>query len=268
MVLGSFLIGSSLDLTNMFPVLPGANGFNFDTLYTYLFVSNIFLGVFNLIPAFPMDGGRILRALLALGLNYVTATRIAVAVGQGLAFLLGLWGFLGGGFFLILIAISIYMGASQEVALVTTRHTLRNLIVDQAYSRQARVLAPHDTLQNAAALTLSSLQADFPVVEDGRLVGLLTQARLIDGLSTYGPNQPVNQVMLTDIVPANPHEEIFDVQQRMAEKQLSALPVADDQRLLGLITNRDINEIYRLVSDQPDLIAQIRPRPAVAPVGR
>src|SRR5690606_31179392 len=103
-----------------------------DAIFDYVFAANLFIAIFNLIPAFPMDGGRVLRALLASRMDYGRATAIAVNVGQTLAWIMGLWGFLGGGFFLILIAIFIYMGAGQEGQMVALRRALGNLKVRQA----------------------------------------------------------------------------------------------------------------------------------------
>jgi stage IV sporulation protein FB len=227
------------------------------SIFNYVFVSNLFLGIFNLIPAFPMDGGRVLRALLASRMNYARATSIAVSVGQTMAWLLGLWGFLGGGFFLILIAIFVYMGAGQEGRLVQIRNVLGGLKVEQAYSRQAQSISPKSTLKNAVEMTLSTFQADFPVCDGQTLVGLLTHSRLVEALNQYGPDMFVDQVMLKDIVPVSPEEGLFEVQQRLVKDNLDALPVVEQGDFLGLITNRDINELFRLVSNQPGLLPAV-----------
>jgi CBS domain-containing protein len=252
------VFGQEIGLARLSGTVGNLGGLNFDSLFNYMFTSNLLLGVFNLLPAFPMDGGRILRALLATQLDYARATAIAVSVGQSLAVLMGLWGVLGGGFFLILIAIFIFSGASQENQWVRLRQALRGLTVEQAYSRQPRALSPRSPLRDAAQLTLSTFQSDFPVCEGDRLVGLLTQSRLTDALNRYGPDVPVGQVMLTDATPVQPSEEIFTVQQRLAESRLTALPVAEAGRFLGLITKQDINEVYRLLSRRPDLLPAFR----------
>jgi predicted transcriptional regulator len=257
LVLG-LALGQGFDWISLAVLREGMGTLNLLSIANYVFISNLFLAIFNLIPAFPMDGGRVLRALLATSLDYVTATRIAAAVGQALALLFGLWGFLGGGFFIILLAIFVYMGASQESQVVQIRHTLGNLKVSQAYSHGARTLPPTATLQDAVALILSSFQADFPVCEEGRLIGMLTQARLLEQLNLRGPATPVGEVMVTDVTPASPGDEVFVVQQRMVESNLDALPVVEGGQFLGLITSRDISELYRLVSTQPDLVAAIK----------
>jgi Zn-dependent protease/CBS domain-containing protein len=253
-------LGQGVDLAGLSDILGGLDRFSFNTVFSYVFVSNLLLGVFNLLPAFPMDGGRVLRALLATQLDYVRATGIAVSVGQTLAVLMGLWGVLNGSFFLMLIAIFIFTGAGQENQMVRLRRVLRGLTVEQAYSRQPYVLSPQSTLGQAARLTFNTLQSDFPVVVENQYVGLLTQNRLQEALSRYGPDYPVGEVMLTDAASAGPDEEIFDVQQRLAESRLTALPVTEAGRLLGLITNRDISEAYHLLSSWPDLATALRAR--------
>lgn len=228
----------------------------FPAVFTYVFISNLFLGIFNLLPAFPMDGGRVLRALLATRLEYTQATAIATTVGRAMAWLFGLYGFLTGNFFIILIAFFIYMGAGQEEALVKTRAILRGLTVRQAFSRQAHALRPENTLQDAVTLTLSSFQASFPVCDGSQLVGLLTYPRLVEVLGSYPPLTPVAEVMLRDVPTASVNEELFDVQRRMQEEHLDALPVVDNGRFLGLITSSDIGEVYRLLSVEPTLLSR------------
>jgi Zn-dependent protease len=112
MFIAGLVVGIDGVLSNPFSIARLMGEISPNAIFAYVFASNLFLGIFNLIPAFPMDGGRVLRALLATRLNYASATRIAVVIGQSLAWLFGLWGFLNGGFFLILIAVFIYMGAS------------------------------------------------------------------------------------------------------------------------------------------------------------
>lgn len=253
MFVAGLAIGQDVSL-NFSTIIESMGQLTLTSIFNYVFFSNLFLGVFNLLPAFPMDGGRVLRALLATQMNYARATVIAAAVGQGLAWMLGLYGFLGGGIFMILIAVFIFLGAGQERQLVELRHVLAGLTVEQAYSRQAHILGPQTTLREAVDLTLSSFQADFPVCEEGRLIGLLPYTRLIEALNNHSPDIPVSEVMLTDITPVAPADEMFAVQQRLSQSQLDALPVADGDHFLGLITSRDIGELYRLASSQPELL--------------
>jgi Zn-dependent protease/CBS domain-containing protein len=225
-----------------------------EAIFYYVFVANLFLAIFNLLPAFPMDGGRVLRALLATRLPYPTATSIAVTIGQILAWVMGLWGFLGGGFFLIIIAIFIYLGASQEGQMVQVRSVLGDLIVRQAYSRQVQKLSPTSTLGDAVQFVLTTFQADFPVCDGERLVGLVTYKRLVEALNQHGPEMTVEQIMITDVTPVSPTDALAAVQQRMLEENADALPVVEGDRFLGLLTSRDVSEVFRLASIQPDLI--------------
>ncbi len=225
------------------------------SVFAYVFISNLFLGLFNLIPAFPMDGGRVFRSLLATRIDYARATRIAVTVGQGIAWLMALWGLLGGGLFIVAIAIFILIGASQEGQLVQLKSLFDGLRVEQAFSRGVKSLSPSSTLREAVDLTLSTFQSDFPVCVDDQLVGLLTQSRLIDSLNRLKPETLVGQVMEVDVSPVEPKDGLFQVQQRLAELRMDALPVVDQGIFLGLITSRDLNEAYRLLSKSPDLLA-------------
>jgi Zn-dependent protease/CBS domain-containing protein len=236
-------------------MISAVGGFSLLGLFGYIFTSNLFLGLFNLLPAFPMDGGRVLRAVMAMKLDYARATSIAVTVGQILAWLLGLWGFLQGNFFLIVIAIFIYMGAGHEGQTVQLRNALGGLSVDQAYSRDLEVLRPNSTLRDAVVLTLKTYQADFPVCDGENLVGILTHSRLVDALNRNGPDTPLEGVMIADFTPVTPEAALFDAQQHLLEERLDALPVVDGSgRFLGLITTRDINEAYRVVSTRSDIL--------------
>lgn len=243
----------NLSLDQLPSLLLNLDGISFTALFAYLFASNLLLGVFNLIPAFPMDGGRILRALLAMRMSYPRATVIAVGIGQLLAFLMGAVGFLQGDFLWVLIAIFIYTGAGQERQLVLARSVLGDLKVEQAYSRNARSISPDSTLREAVDLTLNSFQADFPVCDEVQLVGILTHARLVEALNKYGPEEIVSEVMISDTKPVSPNDDLLDVQQRLAQLNIDALPVTLGGSFLGLITNRDINEIYRLASIRSEL---------------
>jgi Zn-dependent protease/CBS domain-containing protein len=255
MILVNLVFGLGGSLTNPVALLFGFGGISVASIFNYLFIANLFLGIFNLLPAFPMDGGRILRALLATRLNYVKATDIAALIGKMMAILLGAWGVFGGGIFLILIAFFVFIEADQEGKMVKVRHMMRGLTVAQAYSAQARTLSPQATVGEAMELALNSLQSDFPVVDGGQVVGLLTRSKLIEALNQYGPAMPVRDVMLKDVEPVTPEEELYNVQQQMMESRLNALPVAGTGGYLGLITRRGIHELIQLASAQRRLNA-------------
>src|SRR5205823_2317293 len=136
-----------------------------------LMVVNIWLVLFNLLPAFPMDGGRILRAFLAERMEYGRATQTAAAIGQGLAMLLGFWGLTKGDPFLLFIAFFVYMGAGQEAATVQAELAFRGVPVREAMMTRFGTLFPSDPLSRATEQLLAGAQHDFPVVENGAVVG-------------------------------------------------------------------------------------------------
>lgn len=225
-------------------------------LLAYLTSTNLILGLFNLIPAFPMDGGRVLRALLARKMDHAKATRIAVQIGQGLALLMGLWGFMSGSWTLVLIAIFVWMGAGQESQGVQVKHTLGGATVGQAMTRSPQVLRVNDSLSKAVELTLSTSQADFPVLEWGsnRFAGLISEIDLLRGLQSLGANAAAREVMRMKIAAASPDEPLHAAQQKMLLSRTHALPVLNPEgELLGLLTADDINEAYRLMAINPKL---------------
>lgn len=257
-VMGAMIFLFNIDLINPLAVLSGQGGFSFNALFSYVFVSNIFLALFNLLPAFPLDGGRIFRALLAMRLEYARATNIAAAVGRGAAILLGLYALSTGSFFMVFIAIFIYTAAGQEAQYVRYRQALRGYTVQRVFSPSVHRLEPEMTLQQAADLMLYSGQRDFPVVVEDRLIGFVGQQDLEEGLRKLPRYSPVSAIMRQDVEPVVPADDVFEVQRRLAEERLGALPVvaADgraDGRFLGLLTLRHIADLHRLLSISPDL---------------
>lgn len=230
-------------------------------LLAYLTSANLILGLFNLIPAFPMDGGRVLRALLAKKMDHAKATNIAAQVGQGFALLMGLWGFMSGSWTLVIIAIFVWMGAGQESQGTQVKHTLGETTVGQAMTRLPHALQVNDPLSKAVELTLSTSQADFPVLEWGskRVAGLLSEIDLLRGLQSLGANAAVREVMRTKITFASPDEPLHAAQQKMLLGRTRALPVLNPEgELIGLLTATDINEAYRLMAVSAKLMVDPR----------
>lgn len=255
-----WLAALSLDinLSNPLRVLVGLGGASLSSLFTYIFVYNIFLAVFNLLPAFPMDGGRVFRSLLAMKLEYVQATRIAAAVGRGVAVLMGLYGLFNGGIFLILIAIFIYSGATQEEQMVRLRGSLRGFKVVQAYTPAAYQLSPYHNLQHVVDFLLVSGQSSFPVSHGELYVGFLTRGRLEQALQTRSPHTWIGDVMRRDIVPVTLSTDIYAVQQRLDAEKLDALPVVEDGRCQGIITRGNIRELFRLSRIAPGALPKVQ----------
>jgi len=220
-------------------------------MLAYLAMTNLLLGLFNLIPAYPMDGGRILRASLAKKMDRPKATRIAVNIGQGLALLFGFLGFINGNYTLVLIAIFIWMGAGQEGKDVEVKNILSEMKVSEAMTINPQTLRANDTLSKAINLTLSTSQSDFPVTEWGsnQVVGLLCEKDLLKGLQINDQNTSVRVIMQTTFPTTTPDQPLYESQKVMAAGRIRALPVVDDGGIIvGLLTTADINEAYRFLS--------------------
>ena len=204
-----------------------------------LLVVNVFLFAFNLLPAFPMDGGRIFRALLAMRMDYVRATRAAASLGQGMALLFGLIGLFTNPF-LILIAFFVWIGAAGESSNVELRDLLQGVPVNRTMITDFRILEPSSTLAEAARLVLQTHQQDFPVVQRGELVGLLTRSDLFRALAEQDRDAAVVVAMRDDFPRVQAGEEVRDLLPRMQD--LSAVPVMDGDRLVGMMTLENLQE--------------------------
>lgn len=212
-----------------------------------LVVVNIFLVLFNLIPAFPMDGGRVLRALLAMRLEYTRATQIAAGIGQALALVFGLVGLFWNPF-LIFIAFFVWIGAAQEASMVQMKSALGGIPLRRVMLTDFDVLAADDQLLRAVQLTLAGSQKDFPVLDDaGRLVGVLRQDDMLRGLHEQGPGARVADSMQREFHTASLGEMVETVLQRLGECRCHTLPVLDvREQVVGLVTMENIGEFMRI----------------------
>lgn len=205
---------------------------------------NILLFLFNLLPAFPLDGGRVFRALLASRMSYVRATRIAATGGQVLAMVLGVAGLFYNPLWLF-IALFVYFGASQEAAQAEAKAAGRGIIVDQMMVTKFDTIPVHASLRDAVDRLLDGEQREFPVVDNqGKVEGLLTRDHLIRGLTERGPDSPVADAMARNV----PTLELglpFEVAlERLRASGLPALPVGDQGgRLTGLLTLDNITDL-------------------------
>jgi Zn-dependent protease/CBS domain-containing protein len=215
-------------------------------LLVQLLAANVFLAVFNMLPAFPMDGGRVLRAILAMRMDYVRATRLAATVGQWMAVLFGLFGLLGGNFFLVVIALFVWIGAAAEAGMVQFRAGLAGVPVERAMIRHFATLAPDDTLAAAARHVLDGFQHDFPVVAGGKVVGVLPRDTLLAGLTQAGPDARVGDFMRTDFRTADPQEMVEPTFERLKTDGCPVLPVLRNGELVGLLTPENIAELVTI----------------------
>ena len=246
MLLAAPLLGQSVEFFSLQGLTAGLGKLTFSSIFIYIFTTNLFIGIFNLLPAYPMDGGRILRALLATRLTYLKATNLAVGIGQLLSWGLGLWGFLSGNFFLIILAFFIYSGAGQEGRMIQVQEALGDLRVEQAYSRGVRSLSLNQPLETALQATLRSFQSSFPICDEGHLVGMLPYSVLVRSLEKKDLTTPIRDVMQVGVKPVFPRDKLIEVQKRMTLENVDAIPVVGEAGFLGMITSQDLNEAYRL----------------------
>jgi stage IV sporulation protein FB len=209
-----------------------------------LFWVNVTLVVFNLIPAFPMDGGRVLRALLGLRLGNRRATEIAATIGQALAFGLGLLGLLGGAPLLVFVALFVWLGAGAESQAVQLRELSRGMMAADAMITRFETLPVTARIADAVELLLRTTQTDFPVVDGGgRLRGILTRSDMIRALQAAGPDSPVLDAMLRE-VPVVPHRAPLEDAMRAMQEAAGPIGVTDGtSRLVGLLTQENLGEM-------------------------
>ncbi|HVX38594.1 MAG TPA: site-2 protease family protein [Gemmatimonadaceae bacterium] len=208
---------------------------------------NVSLLVFNLLPAFPMDGGRVLRALLAFHWPYARATHMAARVGKAFALLFGIVGLMYNPF-LVLIALFVWLGAAAESSGFQEHSILSGVAVDRVMVRDVETLAPDDTLDAALRHVLDGFQHDFPVVRDGVVVGVLTRDALLAGLARGGPALRVADAMDASFRTAEPGEPAERALARLRECHCHTLPVLANGRLAGVITAENLAEYVMIAA--------------------
>jgi stage IV sporulation protein FB len=237
------------------------------SLIDRLAVVNLFLAAFNMIPAFPMDGGRVLRALLSARLGFVRATEIAAMVGQGFAFLLGFVGLFYNPI-LIFIAIFVYLAAASEAHMVSLRSVSQGVPVSAAAMTQIASLTPDAHIDEAVQTLLQTSQSEFPVIDGvGKPVGLLGRSDIIRALKTLGPDARVGEAMNTTLPLIDRRRHLDEALRMLQEKQAPAVAVVEaDGRLLGLITSETIGEMLMVREALPQGV-RIAPWNRTRPVG-
>ena len=208
---------------------------------------NVWLVLFNLIPAFPMDGGRVLRALLAKRMDYTDATQTAAHVGQGIAFI---FGFLGLFFdpFLLFIALFVWMGASGEAGMVQMHSSLGGIPVQRVMLTNFRTLQPDDTLEQAVEHILSGWQQDFPVVFGTHVLGVLTREDLMRALAEGGTRRHVRDAMRRDFEAVDSHDMLEQAVQVLQRCGCRSLPVEHNGELMGMLTLENVGEFMMIHS--------------------
>jgi len=219
------------------PNMPGG------TLLAQLAWINVTLAVFNLIPAFPMDGGRVLRALLAMKMGHPRATQIAATLGQGLALVAGVVGLFWNPL-LLFVALFVWLGASEEGKTNMLSLAMEGIPVQFAMVKSVRAVPPEAPLDVAVEHILGGFQQDLPVVRRDKVVGVLTRQDILRALSEHGAAVPIADVMRTDFTTAHPSEMLATAHRRMQERDCNSLPVVMyDGRIVGMLTMDSIGEL-------------------------
>ena len=214
--------------------------------------ANVILVLFNLIPAFPMDGGRVLRALLAIRMGNARATELAASIGQGFAVVFGILGIFYNPM-LIIIAVFIFLAASGEAAHAQLRAVARGALVSDAMVTQFQSLGTGATVNDAVDALIHTTQTEFPIVDGGgHLRGVLTRNDMIKALKASGPDTPVLDVMETDIPTVPARSSLERALKAFTEKGKSVVGATDVQgRLVGLVTRENLGEMMMLQSARP-----------------
>ncbi|MCM8783471.1 MAG: site-2 protease family protein [Candidatus Omnitrophica bacterium] len=215
--------------------------------FAYAFWINPLLAFFNLLPAFPMDGGRVLRAFLAQRMSYQKATRIAVQLGHFFAVLFIFLGIRYNHLLLIVIAFFVYFAASQEGAQVDLRMVLKRFFARDILNPNFITISPQTTINEILGLIFHTHQEDFPVVDDYRLVGFLPRGEIISVLHQRGKEVLAGEIMWHDFPLVSPDNTLYEVHNKLELSGLRAIPVVKEGRLLGIISVEDIGRIYGLV---------------------
>jgi Zn-dependent protease/CBS domain-containing protein len=213
--------------------------------FFYLGYLNVVLAVFNLIPAFPLDGGRVLRGLLATRLGPLRATDIASRVGQLFAAAFFLIGLLGGNFLLALIAVFIFFGATGEAQMVRQREQTRGLSVSDVMGTKPRTetVTPYHTFGQVLDSVIHGYQEDFPVVDGGKLVGMLTRNEIMTAAHSPERYSSVRELMKTNIPTISSQADLFeDALPILQQSGLRALPVTENEELVGMLTIEDVGQ--------------------------
>lgn len=237
-------------------------------LVTRLLWINVGMAAFNLLPAFPMDGGRVLRALLALRLDYVSATTIAARIGQALAVVAGVAGLFTNPF-LVLIAVFVWMGAGEEAALIRLRSSLARVPVGDLCVTRFDSLPPELNLPEAAGRMRNSYQPVFPVVADGRFLGMLSRDRLLAAVLERGPEARVVDVMEAGPAGVQADAAFADAAPRLGPGQGPVVPVLREGRIVGLLGAGSIAEYLRFHEAlEPRVGPPSRPRRTAGPAAQ
>ena len=244
-ILISAILFIILKVTNTYPSSVRDIDFTSSNFLFQLYTINLFLAVFNFIPAFPMDGGRVLRALLSLKLSRVKATRIAAYTGQVIAIC---FVFIGFSFnpMLVLIGFFIFLGAYAEANAEQTLSYLHEIKVSDVLMHRYSVLQPGDSLSKAVDLLLNSQEHSFIIEENDEVKGTLSRKEIIAGLSKFGKDVAISKIMQTNVASLKPGDLLRDIMQRFSGNAETIMPVVDGKKIVGVLDLENISEFVQI----------------------
>jgi Zn-dependent protease/CBS domain-containing protein len=209
--------------------------------------TNLYLAGFNLLPAYPMDGGRVLRALFSRQMDMVHATRRAVTIGQGFAVLFMFIGMVWN-VWLTLIGLCLFAGAQLEERSVVFQTVMEKVCMEDVMLTDFATLSPADTLEDALHKAVHSLQDDFPVVRGSDMVGVVSRQKILEALRAYG-NGYVQAVMNRVYEVAQRRESLASAFRKVTRRGLTIIPVVEDQRLIGIVTLQNVMHNMALLAE-------------------
>jgi len=215
------------------------------TFFAGLIGINIMLAVFNLIPAFPMDGGRVLRGILSMKMDYVKATSAAVFIGQAIAIFFIFFGIFFN-WWLALIGLFLYIGAGSEKSHVILRSFLHQVPASEAMATDFRSLRPEELLSSALEHFYHGCQEDFPVIGEKGLEGILTRERILASIHEKGIDVPVSEVMDSTFASVSSNMPLDDVYKKLLSNRKTAVAVVDKDGIKGMICLDGISRFFMI----------------------
>ena len=214
--------------------------------------ANLYLGLFNLLPAYPMDGGRVLRAIFSRRLEMVQATQRAVRIGHVFSFLFMMVGILTTDWWLVMIGFFLFVGAQLEERSAVFQSVLQSVRLEEIMLTDFATLSPADTLEDALEKAVHTLQDDFPVVRGSDMVGVVSRQKLLDALRAEG-NGYVQAVMNRNFDVAAKLESLASAFRKLSARNLSIIPIVDEQHLVGIVTLQNLMHSMSLLAESRKL---------------
>ncbi len=241
----------------VFAAVPGANLWKWPFLQSSnlprsLVWANLYIAGLNLLPAYPLDGGRVLRAYFARSIDPAAATRRAVSISHAIAMVLMVAGLFSIGHWLTMVGLIIFSAAQLEERAVIFQSVLDNVRLEEVMLTDFATLSPADTLEDALEKAVHSLQDDFPVVRGSDMVGVISRQRILEALRMEG-NGYVQAVMNKIFEVSVRQESLASAFRKLTSRNLSIIPVVEDQRLVGIVTLQNLMHSMALLAESRKL---------------